>query len=91
MTISEADYAQTVGETFIQVRGAGFNLSPLDLQQIGEWFEEGVPLHIPVAVLTEVSERRRQSGGERVRALTYVSEEVEARYAEWLEGRVGAR
>jgi hypothetical protein len=87
MTISETEYAATVGEAFIDVRGAGFDLSPFDLEQITEWFRDGVPLQIPVAVLNEVTERRRPS---RVRSLAYVKEEVEARYAEWLRGRVGA-
>jgi len=89
MAISEADYAETVGDTFIGVRGAGFSLSPMDVEQINEWFQAGVPLHIPVAVLDELSDRRRQSGG-RVRSLAYVKEEVAARFAEWKEMRVGA-
>lgn len=89
MAISEADYAYEVGESFIGVRGAGFNLSAHDVALITEWYEAGVPLHIPVGVLGEIAERRR-GRGERVRALSYISEEVEARFAEWLEMRVGA-
>lgn len=90
MAISEADYAAEIGETFIGVRGAGFSLSPHDIEQISGWFNAGVPLHIPVAVLGEVGERRRQQG-RRVRSLAYVKEEVEARFAEWKEMRVGSR
>ena len=90
MAISEADYAAEIGETYIGVRGAGFNLSAADVEQIDAWFSAGVPLHIPLAVLSEVGERRRQSGG-RVRSLAYVKEEVAARFAEWKEMRVGAR
>ncbi len=83
-------YHQAIGEQFISVRGAGFALSPHDLVLIDKWFFDGVPLHIPMNVLSDVAERISRNGGEgRIRSLSYVQEEVEARFAELVERHVG--
>jgi hypothetical protein len=89
MMTSEQVYAETIGEEFIEVRGAGFDLSALDRELIAKWFGEGVPLHLPVNALAVVAERFRQAGRARVRSLAYIQEEVEAGFAELLEGHVG--
>jgi hypothetical protein len=90
-SISEGVYAGEVGDKFIELRGAGFDLSPLDLELISEWQERGIPLHIPIGTMNDAASWRASKCPEmRIRSLSYFTEEVEARYAEWLEGRVGA-
>lgn len=89
--MTSEDYAQTVGEMFIILRRRGFDLSPLDLQLISEWHGQGIPLHIPLGAMSDAAAwQERKRPDIRVRGLAYVKDEVEARYAEWLEGRVGA-
>jgi hypothetical protein len=84
--MTSEDYAQAVGEMFIILRRRGFDLSPCDLVLISEWHAQGIPLHIPLGALADIKAR----ADIRIRGLMYVKDEVEARYAEWLEGRVGA-
>lgn len=88
-SISDELYAQTVGDEFIRIRGAGLVLSPLDLDLITKWHELGVPLHIPLTAMAEVEGYRRQKPELRVRGLSYIREEVESSFAELLEGHVG--
>jgi hypothetical protein len=86
-----AGYAEMIGEEFVRVRGAGFDLSALDTALIAKWFEDGIPLHIPINVIKEAADYRRQKcPARRIRSLCYFQEEVEARFAEWREMRVGA-
>jgi hypothetical protein len=88
-SISEEAYAQTVGDEFIRMRGRGFALSPFDLELITKWYEDGVPLHVPIATMADLVhwlELRKL----RIRGLAFIREEVEARFSEWREGRVGA-
>lgn len=80
-------YESTVGEAFIRLRGRSPILSPLDAQMISDWRERGIPLHLALNAIEEVMGNHR---GKRVRSIGYCAEEVEARYAEWSEGRVGA-
>jgi hypothetical protein len=87
--MDEADYASTIADTFIRLRGNGLVLSSLDLELIDSWRQKAIPLHVAVNAIEEVMGNRGRAT-RPVRSLSYCSEEVEARYAEWLEGRVGA-
>lgn len=88
--ISETVFAQEIGDEFIQLRGSGFGLSGLDMELISQWYEMGVPLAIPLLVIANVKEYRELKRPTlRVRKLSYVQEEVEARFAELVEGHVG--
>lgn len=83
------NYHALIGEEFVELRGFGFALSPADLRLIDDWEKRGVPLFIPLAVIDEISERVNVSGARRPHSLAYIQEEVEARFAELLEGHVG--
>jgi len=88
--ISETVFAQEIGDAFIQLRGSGFDLSALDVDLISKWYEWGVPLAIPLRVMADVKEYRELKRPTlRVRTLSYVQEEVEAQFAEMVEGHLG--
>lgn len=90
--MSESAYAQSIGDKFIEVRGYGFALSPFDLQLIDKWESRGVPLFIPMNVIADIEERFQVSGSRsqvRIRGLSYIEEEVEARFSELVAGHVG--
>lgn len=90
--MDEADYVQTIEETFIRHRGNGLVLSSMDSQLIHSWRERGVPLHIVLSAIEEVMGNHRRGNQRRqVRSLSYCVEEIEASYAEWLNGRVGTQ
>jgi hypothetical protein len=87
---TEPVFAQQIGDEFIQLRASGFDLSALDLALISKWYEWGVPLAIPLRVIADVKEYRELKRPTlRVRTLSYVQEEVEAQFAELVEGHVG--
>jgi hypothetical protein len=65
-------------------------LSPLDWALIESWKTMGVPLHVALrgverAFDSHAARPRRRS----VKSLMYCQEEVEAQFAEWLEGQRG--
>jgi hypothetical protein len=78
-----------IGEEFVALRGFGFALSPADLKLIDDWEQRGVPVFIPLNVIGEIADRVNVNGARRPRSLAYIEEEVEARFAEILEGHVG--
>jgi hypothetical protein len=66
-------------------------LSPLDWALLEGWKEHGIPLHIVLRAIEQVFDRHEAKGQRRsVKSLHYCKEEVEAQFAEWLEGQVGA-
>lgn len=85
------NYFTEIEETFIRRRGKHLLLSPMDWALIESWKEMGVPLHVALRGIEhafdsfEARPRRRS-----VKTLLYCQEEVEAQFAEWKEGRVGA-
>jgi hypothetical protein len=87
--LHEANYHNLIAEEFIALRGFGFALSPAELELIVDWEKCGVPLHVPLAVIAEISERVNLSGARRPHKLAYIQEEVEARFAELRESHVG--
>ena len=50
----ELSYAALVSEFFLQLRGTGLLLSPLDLELVAEWERRGVPASV-VHALTPVA------------------------------------
>jgi hypothetical protein len=86
--IYEQNYHTLIGEEFIKLRGFGFALSPHDMRLIDAWEAMGVPVFIPLTVMEEIGERR-SANQQRPRKLAYIQEEVEARFAELIEGHVG--
>ena len=84
------NYYTEIEDAFIRRRGKHLLLSPLDWALIESWKAMGVPLHIALrgverAFDSHAARPRRRS----VKSLMYCQEEVEAQYAEWLEGQRG--
>ncbi len=84
------NYYTEVEDTFIRRRGKHLLLSPLDWALIESWKTMGVPLHVALRGIERAFDShdarpRRRS----VKSLMYCQEEVEAQYAEWLEGQRG--
>jgi hypothetical protein len=85
------NYFTEIEDTFIRRRGKHLLLSPMDWALIESWKEMGVPLHVALrgierAFDSHAARPRRRS----VKSLMYCQEEVEAQFAEWLEGQRGA-
>ena len=86
------NYYTEIEDTFIRRRGRHLLLSPLDWALIESWKGMGVPLHVALRGIEksfdsyEARPRRRT-----VKSLFYCQEEVEARFAEWLEMQRGAQ
>jgi len=85
------NYFSEIEELFVRRRGRNLLLSPLDWALIESWQERQVPLHIILSGIERIFDSvdtqpaRRRS----VKSLLYCKEEIEARYAEWLERQVG--
>jgi hypothetical protein len=86
------NYYTEIEDTFIRRRGKHLLLSPLDWALIESWKKMGVPLHVALRGIEqsfdsfEARPRRRS-----VKSLLYCQEEVEAQFAEWLEGQRGSQ
>jgi hypothetical protein len=85
-TTTSSCYSSEVGERFIELRGYGLTLSPLDANLIEQWRDLGIPLRVVLGAVETVMGNLK---GRRVRSLSYCQEEVEAQFAEWQEMRVG--
>lgn len=85
------NYFTEIEDAFVRRRGKHLFLSPLDWALMETWKQQGIPLHIVLRGVErsfdsyETRPRKRS-----VKTLLYCQEEVEAQYAEWIEGRVGA-
>lgn len=66
-------------------------LSPLDWALIEQWQERGVPLHVVLSSIEKVFDGVDQQPNRRrtIKSISYCKEEIEARYAEWLDRQVG--
>jgi len=88
--VTEEAFVRHIAGAFIDLRGHGFDLSALDVEMITRWFDRGMPLYIPMNVMAEMEERLSKSRAQvRIRGLSYISEEVEARFSELIAGHVG--
>jgi hypothetical protein len=84
------NYFTELEEAFIRRRGKHLWLSPVDWAMMESWKERGVPLHIAIRGIERSFDSYESKPRHRtVKSLLYCREEVEAQYAEWLEGQVG--
>jgi len=84
--IFEQTYHGMIAEEFIELRGSSPILSPTDMQLIDNWHKLGIPVGLALRSIRQVMTNRR---GRRIRSISYCREEVEASFAEMLEGHVG--
>jgi hypothetical protein len=85
------DYFSDIEDHFIRLRGKALFLDSLDWELIEQWKTAGVPLHVVISAIDEVFEKSRARANRRaIGTLRYCKPEVEARFAEWKESRVGA-
>lgn len=85
------NYYTEIEDAFVRRRGKHLLLSPMDWALIESWKSMGVPLHVALRGIersfdSHAAKPRRRS----VKSLMYCQEEVEAQYAEWLDGQRGA-
>ena len=86
------NYFSEIEELFIRRRGRNLLLSPLDWALIESWQEREVPLHVILSGIESIFDSLDKQPAARkrtVKSLLYCKEEIEARYAEWLERQVG--
>lgn len=84
------NYYTEVEDAFIRRRGKHLLLSPLDWALIESWKTMGVPLHIALRGIESAFDSYAARPRKRsVKSLMYCQEEVEAQFAEWLEGQRG--
>jgi hypothetical protein len=87
------DYQTIVAEFFVQLRGSGLLLSPLDAELVAEWERRGVPAEVVCRGLRsghEALARDRAPGAGPPRSLRALRGHVEAEWRAYREGRVGA-
>ena len=88
--IDRQHYVEMIGEKFVAMRGVGFDLSATDRALIDCWHDRGIPIWIPFSILDEIGSRKNAKHRARIRHLGYIEDEIEARFAEYREGRAGA-
>jgi hypothetical protein len=85
------NYFTELEEAFIRRRGKHLWLSPVDWALMESWKEMGVPLHVAIRGVERSFDSYEAKPRHRsVKSLLYCREEVEAQFAEWLEGQVGS-
>lgn len=85
------NYFTEIEDAFIRRRGKHLMLSPLDWALIESWKEMELPLHIALRGIEKAFDSWESKPRKRsVKGLLYCQEEIEAQFAEWKEGRVGA-
>ena len=85
-------YAALVSEFFLQLRGAGLLLSPLDQELVGEWERRGVPSAVVCRGLRlgwEEMTRDRAPGSAPPRSMRALRGFVEEEWRAYRDGRVG--
>ena len=85
------NYFTEIEDAFVRRRGKHLFLSPMDWALMETWQQQGIPLHIVLRGVEKSFDSYESRPRKRsVKTLLYCQEEVEAQYAEWVEGRVGA-
>ncbi|HEX6625662.1 MAG TPA: hypothetical protein VF064_18240 [Pyrinomonadaceae bacterium] len=85
------NYFTEIEDAFIRRRGKHLLLSPMDWALMDSWKRMGVPLHVVLRGVESAFDSYESKPRKRtVKSLYYCQEEVEAQYAEWLEGQRGA-
>ncbi len=86
------NYFTEIEDTFIRRRGKHLLLSPMDWALMDSWKQMGVPLHVVLRGVESAFDSYESKPRKRtVKTLYYCQEEVEAQFAEWLEGQRGAQ
>jgi hypothetical protein len=89
--LNRFDYFSDIEDHFVRLRGKALFLSPLDWELIQQWKDDGVPLQIIYAAIQSVFDNHKAKKNRRpIASLSYCKSEVDARFAEWKESRVGA-
>jgi len=85
-------YQATVGEFFLQLRGSGLLLSPLDQELLAEWERRGLPVAVVCRGLRQGFEAlagERGPGAPPPRSLRMLRGFVEEEWRAYRDGRVG--
>src|SRR5438067_6879188 len=86
------NYFTEIEDEFVKRRGSHIWISPLDWSLIETWKQRGVPLHVVLrginASFDSYDGRKRR--GRKVNSLFYCQQEIEARFLEYCETRVGS-
>ena len=88
----ELSYAALVSEFFLQLRGTGLLLSPLDLELVAEWERRGVPASVVCRGMRRGWDdlvRDRPPGAATPRSLRALRGFVEEEWRAYRDGRVG--
>jgi hypothetical protein len=88
----ELSYAALVSEFFLQLRGNGLLLSPLDLELVAEWERRGVPASVVCRGMRrgwEALAQDRAPGAAPPRSLRALRGFVEEEWRAYRDGRVG--
>lgn len=88
----ELSYAALVAEFFLQLRGAGILLSPLDQELVAEWERRGVPASVVCRGLRrgwETLGQERAPGAAPPRSLRALRGFVEEDWRAYRDGRLG--
>jgi hypothetical protein len=86
------NYFTEIEGEFVKRRGSHLLVSPLDWTLIETWKRRGIPLHIVLRGINSSFDGydQRLNRGRKVNSLFFCQQEVEARYQEYVESRVGA-
>jgi len=85
------NYFTELEEAFVRRRAKHLWLGPVDWALMEVWKERGIPLHVAIRGIERAFDSYESKPRHRtVKSLLYCREEVEAQFAEWLEGKVGS-
>lgn len=86
------NYFTEIEDEFVKRRGSHIWISPLDWSLIETWQQRGVPLHVVLRGINSSFDAYdgRKRRGRKVNSLFYCQQEVEARFLEYCETRVGS-
>lgn len=91
LNLNYFNYFTEIEDAFVRRRAKHLLLSPMDWALIESWKEMDVPLHVVLRGIEKSFDSWESKPRTRtVKSLLYCQEEVEAQFAEWREGRVGA-
>ena len=88
----QLSYRHVVAEYYLGLRGAGLMLSPLDVEQVVEWEQRGIPVAVVCRGLRRGFEEHlasRPAGSPRPRSLRALRGAVESEWRGYRSGRVG--
>ena len=87
----ELSYLRLVEQAFVQLKGSGLMLSPLDVEIVRRWELEGAPARVVCRAIRESFEahaRTHGAGVEGPRSLRYCAPAVDDALKAWRKGRL---